>query len=59
MAKFHISAVNGLLTLVLGAVVAGLDYVVQNSPEYAAYAGFAVAVIMAFLTLENETGQSI
>jgi len=59
MVSIHISAVNGLVALILGAAVAGLDYIVQNSPEYAAYAGFAVAVIMAFLTLENETGQSV
>jgi len=49
-----LSLKSGTITLILSAVVAGLDYIVQNSPQYAADAGFAVAVILAFLTFESQ-----
>jgi hypothetical protein len=55
MVSFKLTATSGLVTLVLGALVAGLDYVVQNSPQYAAEAGFVVAVITAFISFENST----
>ena len=49
----NITLKSGIVTLVIGAVVAGLDYVIQNSPQYAAEAGFVVAILTAFLSFEG------
>lgn len=55
MVSFKLTATSGIITLVAGAIVAALDYVVQNSPQYAAEAGFVVAVLTAFISFENQT----
>jgi hypothetical protein len=44
---------SGTVTLILGAVVAGLEYVASNSPEYAAIAGLGVTIISAFIDFEK------